>query len=452
MVVSFFQHVNYKGYKVDLEVGEYLLEHLIVFGIRNNDLSSLKLPTPNNYRVHLYSNLNLTGELYVTTSDIPNFVPLGWNDKVSSIKIEYINALSPDPAPDPTPAPAPAPAPDPTPDPVQIPSSLVESNIYNNARDAIVTILGVSGNSKWTGSGFFIKRFNKYYIVSVAHNVITSHRGTRIDRVVASISNKNNTGQHIAYECSILGVGALADIAVLEVNGLIENQKYLEWGDCRNETPGNTCHVIGDPKGVDAISISSGVIRDNKFSYNNSIELISTDAAVYGGNSGSPILNKYGKVIGIISFSLGDGNSLSAGASQYIMEHVVNKIIDTKSDYIGGVLNINIRPVTSIFLESYNILPYYLEGYYVTSIKNGTFQYNNNEIIISVIENGKEYRLGLYHNQYPISSFIYKNAISTITLRMKNIYTKAIRDERINIYKIDQSNDKFDGDIIINRL
>lgn len=432
MPVSFHQHIFYAGYEVVLEVGEYLLEHLVVRGIRNNDLSSLKLPTPNNYRVHLFSNPNFTGEIYVTTTSLPNFVPLGWNDKVSSIKIEYINP----PAPVPVPAPV-----------------VINNNIYNNVRDAIVTILGVSGNSRWTGSGFFVKRNNKYYIVTAAHNIITSNRNTKIDRVIASISNKNNTGQHLAYECSILGVGALADIGVLEVNGLIENQKYLEWGDSRNEVLGNTCYVIGDPKGIDAISISIGVFRDTKFSYNNSIELVSTDAAVYGGNSGSPVLNTNGKVTGIISFSIGEGNSLSAGASQHIMEHVVNRIIDTRRDYKGGVLNINTRPVTSIFLHTYNILPYYLEGYYLTSINNGTFDYKKNEIIISVIENGKEYKLGLYNNQLPLSSFIYKKPKnSTITLRMKNIYTKEIRDEQINVYEIAASDDKFDGDIIINRL
>ena len=140
------------------------------------------------------------------------------------------------------------------------------------------------------------------------------------------------------------------DIAVLKVNGQITNHTHLEWGNSRNSIPGDICYVLGDPQGVDAISISKGVVRDNKFTYDNSIEYLSTDASIYSGNSGSPILDINGKILGIISFTIGDGNTLGAGASQFIMEYVVNKIIDNQSDYVGKILNINARPINSIFL------------------------------------------------------------------------------------------------------
>jgi len=426
MVVSFYKHHDYKGYGVHLNEGEYNTNDLYLKGILNNDLSSLKIES-GNYIVYLYSGDNFTGKSYSTTTSIPKFVPIGWNDITSSIKIINNNAVY-----------STAPVPN-------------SPNIYNSIRDSIVTILGVTNDSKWTGSGFFIKKNNKYYIVTVAHNVIISNRNTRIPKVVAAISNTNNTGQNTAYQCRIIGIGGLADVAVLEVIGnVITNQTYLNWGNSRNTSPGDTCYILGDPKGVDAISITKGVVRDNKFTYNNSIELISSDAQIASGNSGSPVVDDMGHVIGILSFSFGDSDSLSAGASQYIMEYIVNNIIESDTDYIGKVLDINARPVDVLFLERYNLLPGNLEGYYLSRLNNTTFTYNSMDIISGVKINDNVYKIGVYNNQYPLSSFVYNNPNSTILLEIKNLNTNIIRYESVTIKSISIDDDTPDGNIIKN--
>jgi S1-C subfamily serine protease len=439
MTVSFYQHHLHKGYRIRLGPGDYTLSDLISRGMLPNDLSSLRIES-GNHTIYLYRDDNFRNLLYTTSRTIEKFRHVGINDQVKSIRI--VNN-SPSPA---TPSPA---------TPSRVPTS---TTIYKNIRDSIVTLLGVNGNSKWTGSGFFIKRNNKFYIVTVAHNVITSNRNNKIRKVVVSISNKNKTGQNMAYECRILGVGALADIAVLEVLGSITNQTYLNWGNSRNTSPGDICYVLGDPKGLDAISITMGVVRDNKFTHNNSIELLSTDAQIESGNSGSPVVDSDGRIIGILSFSFGDSTSLSAGASQQIMEHVVNNIIDERQDYIGGILDIKAYPVDVIFLERYNILPGNLEGYYLSRLTNDTFTHKNMEIISGVKINNKVYKVGVYNNQYPLSSFVYNKPNkpnkpnTTILLEMKNIQTNKFRYESVSIKSVSINDDMMDGNILVNKL
>ena len=448
MTVSFYQHHLYKGYRVRLGPGNYKLSDLKSKGMRNNDLSSLKIDS-GNYTIYLYRDDNFRNLLYTTSRTIEKFRPVGINDKVTSIRI--VNNSPKPVVPKPV-VPSPVVPKPVVPKPVTPKHVPTSTTIYKNIRDSIVTLLGVNGNSKWTGSGFFIKRNNKFYIVTVAHNVITSNRNNKIRKVVVSISNKNKTGQNMAYECRILGVGALADIAVLEVLGSITNQTYLNWGNSRNTSPGDICYILGDPKGLDAISITMGVIRDNKFTLNNSIELLSTDAQIESGNSGSPVVDSDGRIIGILSFSFGDSNSLSAGASQQIMEHVVNNIIDERQDYIGGILDIKAYPVDVIFLERYNILPGNLEGYYLSRLTNDTFTHINMEIISGVKINNKVYKVGVYNNQYPLSSFVYNKPNTTILLEMKNIQTNKFRYESVSIKSVSINDDMMDGNILVNKL
>ena len=66
-------------------------------------------------------------------------------------------------------------------------------------------------------------------------------------------------------------------------------------------------------QGVDAISISKGVVRDNKYIYGTTIESMCISAPIYGGNSGGPIVNTLGCVIGLVSFGLDGTDTLSWG-------------------------------------------------------------------------------------------------------------------------------------------
>ena len=390
--VYLYQHINYRGYELYIKVeGIYNMNDLLSTGIKNDDISSLRIV--GDYEVEIYEHDNFNGITYKTRNSIDNFKKINFNDKMSSIKITKINN---------TPLPSPSPSPSPN----------IQNNIYNKVRDAVVTLSMIVGNSLMIGSGFFHKYNNKYYICTVAHNVITNTRNNKIDKIYASISNINNTGINKIIKCSVIGVAGKSDLAVLQVNENIYNQQTLEWANSRNEEPGNKCYVIGDPRGVDAISISDGIIRDNKYIYNNLIESMCISAPIYGGNSGGPITNSNGDVIGLVSYGLDNTDTLSWGASSYVAEKIISKIITNNSDFIGGTLNASIYPVDAIYSYIYNLIPNELVGYYVNSTNNSNFQKND---IILQIGNKK---LGLYYNQNtPVDIYLYPNTSMSMYIK-----------------------------------
>lgn len=83
-----FQHCNYTGYSLALSEGEYNLSDLIAYGIKNNDLSSLKIA--DGYQVLFFDQVNFGGASIIEHKDVPCLVDEGWNDRVSSLKITRV--------------------------------------------------------------------------------------------------------------------------------------------------------------------------------------------------------------------------------------------------------------------------------------------------------------------------------------------------------------------------
>lgn len=83
--VTFYQNYNGGGYAVTLKPGFYKMADLIAAGIKNDDVSSVKVP--NGYYVYLYKNNNFSGtrKFYYGSSNTRNLY--GFNDKMSSCKI-----------------------------------------------------------------------------------------------------------------------------------------------------------------------------------------------------------------------------------------------------------------------------------------------------------------------------------------------------------------------------
>ena len=227
-----------------------------------------------------------------------------------------------------------------------------------------------------------------------------------MDNVYASISNYNNTGINKVVACQVIGVAALADIAILQLSVTLTNQAFLDWGDSETAKIGDECYVIGDPYGIDAVSVSNGVIRDNKYIYGNIVESMCISAPIYGGNSGSPILDEEGEVIGIVSYGYSTSDSFAWGSAQKIIEPLVARIIDQNGNFIGGTVNATLYPVDAAYLHGKSKIPYNLDGYYVSSTSNGNLTTNN--VITQLSGN----IIGLYCNQ-ATPTVIYMNPGNT---------------------------------------
>ena len=356
--------------------------------INPNDIQKSKI---GQYNIVVCDKFHFIGNLYKKESSLSNFVKIGWDSVRNRVSV---TRKSP-------------------------------TDIYKTTRDAIVSLTIIHKNDAWVGSGFFIQYKNEKYICTVAHNVVENMRNTKVDTILASVSNINNTGNHKVVSCSVVGVAGYADIAILKVNEDVSQQSYLDWGDSKTVVNGSTCYVLGDPRGVDAISISKGVVRDNKYIYGTIIESMCISAPIYGGNSGGPIVNALGCVIGLVSFGLDGTDTLSWGCAQCIAQTISEQIIDTQKDFIGGTIQADLFPVDAIYCHFLNKVPGLLAGYYVYNTNNNSF---NNLDVIETINNKT---IGLYNGQHSPCD-IYMNPEETLHMKVGGRSMK-VKVERMNI-------------------
>ena len=231
--------------------------------------------------------------------------------------------------------------------------------IYEKAKDACVTMetIYIVDNEPQTfvGSGFFISKDG--YLLTNAHNIINfseyneqTEEFLQFAELYIVVRNIDGTGNNTVItqnDIQVIGVDQMADLAVLKLD--LSDQTFLKWSDSRKARKGDNCYTIGNPFLADYNSIASGIIRDNKYYTNDERlggpEQILTDIPTYGGNSGGPILDDCGKILGIMSFIFINNDeegayAMSGGTSQWMGEKIVKKIINSGSDNVGTILGI----------------------------------------------------------------------------------------------------------------
>ena len=163
--------------------------------------------------------------------------------------------------------------------------------VYNKCRDSVVEINAYSSLSD-SGQGSGVILTSDGYIVTNKHVVGSSTSFT----VVFS----DNTSE----EATVVGVDSLTDIAVLKVErtGL----QAMDFGSAENLSVGQIVYTIGNPYGYSwsfTDGSISGLNRMVSTSSSSAVipNMIQTNALVNPGNSGGPLLNSSGEMIGLIS-------------------------------------------------------------------------------------------------------------------------------------------------------
>ena len=197
------------------------------------------------------------------------------------------------------------------------------NNSINKIYDSTVFIETLNGNY---GTGFIYKKDNKYGYILTNEHIITSD--------VEVTTSKNET-----TKAEVLGKNKQLDIAVLRID-----KKYVyqvaTLNNSKNTLIGDSVFTVGSPlgyKGTVTSGIISGKDRLIKVDTDNDevlMKVIQTDAAINEGNSGGPLLNVNGEVIGIVSLKLSDKNIEGMGfaipieyATKYLKELEENKKI-----------------------------------------------------------------------------------------------------------------------------
>jgi serine protease Do len=164
-----------------------------------------------------------------------------------------------------------------------------------------------------------------------------------------------------SYEAKVIGQDARTDVALIKIEPE-EALTALPMGDSDSAQPGEWVMAIGNPFGF-GNSVSVGVVsfhgRDVRLQPFTSIEMIQTDTAINMGNSGGPLLNTRGEVIGINTMIVTDGASrTNAGVGFSVPINVATEILPQlreRGKVIRGWMGVTIQAVTGELAETYGL-------------------------------------------------------------------------------------------------
>lgn len=225
------------------------------------------------------------------------------------------------------------------------------------------------------GSGVIYKKSgNSAYIVTNNHVV----KGSNALQVILSNGRK--------VDASIVGSDSATDLAVLKINSA--NVKTVaEFGNSNSIAAGQDVLAIGSPMGSEyANTVTKGIISAKSRTLKSGTDgtltsVIQTDAAINSGNSGGPLINMAGQVIGINSMKLAgssDGSSVE-GMGFAIPSNEVVKIINQliKNGKISrpslGISMIDLSRVTTDQQQSVLKLPSSItKGVVIMDVQSGS--------------------------------------------------------------------------------
>ncbi len=160
------------------------------------------------------------------------------------------------------------------------------------AKPAVVTIInnmsahgGLFGSSTVTASGSGVIVDPRGYIITNQH-VIDGEQDLKVIYADGSSS-----------VATVMGVDSTSDIAVLKVDGKVP--AVAQFGDSTKLEPGQVAIAIGSPLGDFRGTVTVGIISGLNRRVGRQQGLIQTDAAINNGNSGGPLINALGQVVGI---------------------------------------------------------------------------------------------------------------------------------------------------------
>jgi len=237
--------------------------------------------------------------------------------------------------------------------------------IYENTIDSVVSIICTGTSGGFTGTGVVLSEDG--YLVTNCHVV---EDATKIS-VLFSDGNQ--------LEAQIVGADTVSDLAVLWVDA--KGLKPAQFGSSDSLRVGDLAVAIGDPLGVEyrgtmTDGIVSAINRDVTTG-GRTMTLIQTNAALNSGNSGGPLLNCYGQVIGINTMKIGAFTDSAGveGIGFAIPSTTVKEVVDQliAQGYVSGrpALGLSVRELSSAERQFYR-LP---AGLLVTQVETGTDAY-----------------------------------------------------------------------------
>jgi len=261
------------------------------------------------------------------------------------------------------------------------------------------------------GSGFII---DEKGIVVTNNHVIQG-----ADDILVSVNGSKE------YKAKVLGADPYMDLAVLEIES---NEKFVpvDFGDSDKARVGDWVVAIGNPFGFGG-TVTSGIIssRNRDIGLTRYDDFIQTDASINQGNSGGPLFDLNGKVIGINTAIIAPGASGSIGIGFAIPSNPASRVIDQLIEFgetKRGWLGVRIQEVTEEIAELEKLEK--PKGALVASVQEGSpaekagikagdiiLEFDGKEVdtmrtlpkLVAQTKVGKKVMVKIWRNQKPIS-------------------------------------------------
>ena len=190
------------------------------------------------------------------------------------------------------------------------------------------------------GSGFIIKENG---IVITNNHVIAN-----ADDILIKVDTKE-------YKAKVIGADPYMDIAVLKME-TTDKFKPVKFGDSDKARVGDWVVAIGNPFGLGG-TVTSGIIsaRNRDINLTRYDDFIQTDASINQGNSGGPLFNLKGEVVGINTAIIAPGQAGSIGIGFAIPANAASNVVDQLINFgetRRGWLGVRIQEVTKEIAEA----------------------------------------------------------------------------------------------------
>ncbi|MCD8147322.1 MAG: trypsin-like peptidase domain-containing protein [Clostridiales bacterium] len=244
------------------------------------------------------------------------------------------------------------------------------SEIYAAYNDAVVCITVETSSGEGAGTGFITDAENGYILT--CYHVVE-------DATAISVTLTDST----SYEATYVGGDEDQDVAVLKIEPAEDaSLTAVVLGDSSLLSVGDTVCTIGNALGTLSNTLTSGSVsaldRAITMSDGTVMNLLQTDCTINSGNSGGPLFNQYGEVVGIVNAKY---SSSAYDTSTATIEGIgfaipINDVNDILSDlmeygYVTGkpYLGITVSTVSPVTAQQYSNM---VVGAYVTSVTEGS--------------------------------------------------------------------------------
>lgn len=206
------------------------------------------------------------------------------------------------------------------------------------------------------------------FIISADGYIVT---GNHVINAASEITVKLNDGSQ--HKAKLIGVDEKTDLALLKIEAKKE-LPFVKFGDSDKAQVGDWIIAIGNPFGLGG-TVTSGIISANGRDINLGgvvDNFIQTDAAINKGNSGGPMFNIDGEVIGVnlaIYSPSGDNIGIGFAVPSSVVKNVIEQIKKSGKVY-RGKLGVKIQAITSDIAESLSM--HEDEGVLIAEVEPGS--------------------------------------------------------------------------------